>query len=304
MPYIFLFIIIFIFLGFSLVFQWLLKDSLSQLYIVGLALFYALCTLIRRPSPAAVFIGNITNGWALIIYEFSLLLSVWCAVAYTMTIIQDNRFRTIMGLCMMTELLAFIITVVLRHYDIHFYLQIFFVSILVIGGFSVIIGIVYMILNWRNIIYHNKVLLIATFGMIGWFMSSLILNLQATKYVVYVCGTGVLLYFLVYITVSALRLKKQIAGYSNSAVNEIIYSDKPHLLQLTPQEKRIITVMTTYNVTVTKDILSYISSDVSENGINSTLSRLMKKNNILSRNELIDIYKPLLLDGSLQAEEN
>lgn len=289
MPYIILFIIIFIFLGFSLLFQWMLSDSSRQLYIVGLALFYALCTLILRSPSAAHFIGNLTHGWALIIYEFSLLLSVWCAVAYTMTIIQDKHFRTIMGLCMMTELLAFIITAVLRHYDIHFYLQIFFVSILVIGGFSVIIGIVYMILNWGNIAVYNRILLIATFIMIFWFISSLVLNLQNIQYA-YVCGTGIVLYFLVYTIVSAGRLRqKMLKKYSMNNADTTINYIKPSVY-ITNKEKQLLDIMSKNNVTNSKDIMIYLPDGSSESSINTALSRLMKKTNSQTREDLLKLH--------------
>ncbi len=291
MPYLILFIVIFIFMGFSLVFQWLLKDNLRHLYIVGLTLFYALCTLIRRSPAAARYIGNITNGWALVIYAFFIMMSVWCAVSYVMHIIPDYKFRATMGVFMLSELIVFIITAVFRYYNIHFYLQVFFICILVIGITSVVLGIYYAIINWKKIQYYDKIMLIATFCMIFWFMSSLVFNLQDAQYV-YICGTGIVLYFLAYITVSAIRLHHQI--YKNHPMNNAANTNEQlsanPFSNITHNEKMLLDIMTDNNTTNTKEILNYLPSDTSENSINTALSRLMKKADIKTREELIELW--------------
>ncbi|MBR3732158.1 MAG: hypothetical protein IKQ61_11985 [Spirochaetales bacterium] len=48
--------------------------------------------------------------------------------------------------------------------------------------------------------------------------------------------------------------------------------------------------MSQYKITNTKDILEYLPDNTTENGINTALSRLMKKFNAKTREELITLY--------------
>ncbi|MBR6060930.1 MAG: hypothetical protein IKP67_02540 [Spirochaetales bacterium] len=304
MPYIILFVVIFIFLGFTLLFQWLVQDNIKQYYIAGLTLFYALCTLIRRCSAAANFIGNLTHGWALIIYALSLVLSIWCAVGYLMNIIPDQRFRAECGIFMLAELIVFIVAAVLRYYKIQCYMQVFYVSILIISILSVAMTVYYTVKCWPVIQWHNRILLIITLIMIVWFVSSLVLNLRDSQYV-YFCGSGILLYFLAYTAVSAMRLHHNMTARSRTVsstaahnaysikndVEEQNYDDYNNLLtHLTQKEQQLLDIMSQYKITNTKDILEYLPDNTTENGINTALSRLMKKFNAKTREELITLY--------------
>ena len=294
MPYIILFVVIFIFLGFTLLFQWLVQDNIKQYYIAGLTLFYALCTLIRRYPAAANFIGNLTHGWALIIYALSLVLSIWCAVGYLMNIIPDQRFRAECGIFMLAELIVFIVAAVLRYYKIQCYMQVFYVGILIISILSVAMTVYYTVKCWSVIQRHNRILLIITLIMIVWFVSSLVLNLRDSQYV-YFCGSGILLYFLAYTVVSAMRLRnhtaertRSVSAASDTDKNNYI-SDMKQLIRLTPKEKQLLDIMAKYHTVNSKDILTYLP-DNTENGINTALSRLMKKFNAKTREELITLY--------------
>jgi hypothetical protein len=154
---------------------------------------------------------------------------------------------------------------------------------------SVITGIVYMILNWGNIAVYNRILLIATFIMIFWFISSLVLNLKNIQYA-YVCGTGIVLYFLMYTIVSAARLRqKMLKKYSVNNADATINYIKPSVY-ITNKEKQLLDIMSKNNVTNSKDIMIYLPDGSSESSINTALFRLMKKTNSQTREDLLKFH--------------
>ena len=297
MPYIILFTVLSIFIILVLTFQWILGDEKRQYYIAGLFLCYGLCTIVRRIPIVAESLDATEYGLSIIVFSCFLLLSVWCATGYIMQIIDNMVFRSGVGIAMAAEGVVLSLSIALWQMHVHSYLKVFIIGIFIIGLASIIYSVSFAMMHRASFSKSDKAYLIVAYMMITWFMISLIMNLTETKYM-YIGGGGLVIYCVLYIIDSVLRVRYKIdlaaALTKNAAYNEKQRRKSESALSksgMTHREIEILDIMALHNVFSTRSILPYLPEDTSESQVDSILSELMHKANVYTRQELTERYK-------------
>ena len=298
MPYIILFTVLSIFIVLVLAFQWILRDEKKQYYIAGLFLCYGLCTIVRRIPSVADSLDNTEYGLSIIIFSFFILLAVWCATGYIMQIINSKMFRSGVGIAMAASGVVMSISVALWQMHVPSYHKVFIVGIFIIGLLSIIYSIQFAIANRASFSKRDKAYLIVAYLMIAWFMITIVMNLTESKYM-YVGGGGLVIYCILYIIESVLRVRHRVEIAAILAKNASSHSHKHNnseksalsIADMSHREIEILDIMTLHNVSSTKDILPYLPEDANESQIDSILSALMQRVNVYTRQELAERYK-------------
>ena len=295
MPYIILFTVLSIFIVLVLAFQWILRDEKKQYYIAGLFLCYGLCTIVRRIPAVADSLDTTEYGLSIIVFSFFLLLAVWCAIGYIMQIINSKVFRSGVGIAMAASGVVMSISVALWQMHVPSYHKVFLIGIFLIGVIAIIYSVAFAIINRASFSKRDKAYLIVAYLMIAWFMTTLVMNLTESKYM-YVGGGGLVIYCILYIIESVLRVRNKI---ELAAVLSKNHDSKPqhsaeatlNISNLSHREIMILDIMALHNAISTKDILPYMPDDANESQIDATLSSLMQRAKVYTRQELTEIYK-------------
>ncbi len=296
MPYIILFTVLSIFIVLVLAFQWILRDEKKQYYIAGLFLCYGLCTIVRHIPAIADTLEATEYGLSVIVFSFFLMLSVWCTIGYIMQIINSKTFRIGVGIAMTADGAVMAVSVALWQMHVQSYHKVFIISIFVIGILSIIYSIVFAVMLRDSFDRRDKAYLIVAYMMIAWFMTSLVMNLTESKYM-YVGGGGLVIYCILYLIDSVLRVRHKIIIAVVMSRNAA-HSGKPqfaeptlNITNLSHSEIMILDIMALHNVFTTHGILPYLSEGTSGSQVDSILSALMQRVNVYTRQELTEIYK-------------
>ena len=298
MPYIILFTVLSIFIVLVLTFQWILGDEKKQYYIAGLFLCYGLCTMVRRVPAIANSFDSTEYGLSIIVFSCFLLLSVWCATGYIMQIINSKIFRSGVGIAMAADGVVLSLSIALWQMHVHSYHKVFLIGIFIIGLAAIIYSVAFAIIHRATFSKRDKAYLIVAYMMIAWFMTTLVMNLTESKYM-YVGGGGLVIYCILYIIDSVLRVRYRIgiaaALTKNAAANtnEHQHPNKSALsiADMSHREIEILDIMSLHNVSSTKDILPYLPKDTNEAQVDSVLTDLMQRANVYTRQELAERYK-------------
>ncbi|MBP5450263.1 MAG: hypothetical protein J6Y01_09145 [Spirochaetales bacterium] len=215
-----------------------------------------------------------------------------------MQIINSKIFRSGVGIAMAASGVVMSISVALWQMHVPSYHKVFIVGIFIIGLLSIIYSIHFAITNRDSFSKRDKAYLIVAYLMIAWFMITIVMNLTESKYM-YVGGGGLIIYCILYIIESVLRVRYRIgiaaALTKNAAANtnEHQHPNKSALsiADMSHREIEILDIMSLHNVSSTKDILPYLPKDTNEAQVDSVLTDLMQRANVYTRQELAERYK-------------
>ncbi len=259
-----------------------MKDGYNQLLIFGVYAFYGLCTIVMQSGSIYRYLTGFQSGLPEIMSSILILLDIYCVVFFLMRIIDSRIFRFGAVGFMLSEFVVLAAAVIMWLAKADFFYAFFSISIIILGLLSLVYSFVFFILKWGDISVYYRILTVATYFMIMWFLVLLVFNLNEVHYLS-VCGIGIGLYFVVYAVITFLQLRHQ--GFGRGQTD----GGSDEEIVLTTGEKQILQIMADKNITSSKDIVGYIDS--STTSIDTCIYRIRKKLRLRSRQDLIDYYK-------------